>query len=181
MRRVFLAIGLPEPVRRALTVAQFLLPLPRRSDPADLHLTLVFLGEQSDTGLQALDDEITRLRAAPFSLTLQGFGLFGGDRPRLAFAAVLPSAPLMALQARLQRAAEVAGLSPEARNFHPHVTLGRFSRLPLPDVMRLERAVAEGAGFVAGPFPVAGFGLYESRPAATGPRYHLLADYPLTG
>ena len=73
MRRVFLAIGLPEPVRRALTVAQFLLPLPRRSDPADLHLTLVFMGEQSDTGLQALDDEITRLRAAVAEAEARGY------------------------------------------------------------------------------------------------------------
>jgi len=47
MIRAFLALDLPGDIRSALAVQQFLLPLPRRIEPALFHLTLVFLGEAS--------------------------------------------------------------------------------------------------------------------------------------
>ena len=48
MIRAFLGLDLPEEVRSALAVEQFLLPLPRKVDPGQMHLTLVFLGEVPD-------------------------------------------------------------------------------------------------------------------------------------
>lgn len=179
MIRAFLALDLPGDIRSALAVQQFLLPLPRRIDPALFHLTLVFLGEVSAPQLEAAHEEFQRLRAEAFSLRLQGLGLFGGNRPRLAYAAVAPSDPLMRLQAAADRAARRAGLSPEARRFTPHVSLGRFPPPPLAEALRLERAVAEGAGFAAGPFPVQDMVLYQSQRGNHGPRYDELIRYPL--
>lgn len=181
MIRAFLALDLPDSVRAALTVQQFLLPLPRRVDPAAFHLTLVFLGEVPPPVLEAAHEAFQRLRPAPFALELQGLGLFGGDRPRAAWAGVQPCAALMRLQARAAQAARSAGLAPEARRFVPHVTLGRFPPPPLAAALTLERAVAEGAGFRAGPFEVTEMVLYESRLTAQGPRYERLAAYPFGG
>jgi 2'-5' RNA ligase len=178
MIRAFLALDLPETVRTALTVQQFLLPLPRRADPAAFHLTLVFLGEVAPQALEAAHEAFQELRIAPFTLTLAGLGLFGGGRPRVAWAGVQPCEALMRLQVRAEQAARRAGLAPEARRFVPHVTLGRFPPPPPAQSMALERAVAEGAGFRAGPFPVTGMVLYESRRLPQGPRYQPLAAYP---
>ena len=44
MIRAFLGIDLPPSLRGALQVQQFLLPMPRKVEPENLHLTLVFLG-----------------------------------------------------------------------------------------------------------------------------------------
>ncbi|HSF64408.1 MAG TPA: RNA 2',3'-cyclic phosphodiesterase [Paracoccaceae bacterium] len=181
MPRVFLALTLPPEVRSALAVVQFLLPLPRRVEPETFHLTLAFLGEVPGALLHDVHDALEAVRSPAFALTLRGAGLFGGARPRAAWVGVAPCAALDRLQAKVAFAAHRAGAPPEARKFVPHVTLGRFAP-PAPDeVMRLERAVAGQAGFVAGPFAVTEFALMESHVSARGSRYDALARYPLEG
>ncbi|MBK6467395.1 MAG: RNA 2',3'-cyclic phosphodiesterase [Rhodobacter sp.] len=177
MIRAFLGLDLPEPIRRALSVPQFLLPLPRRVDPGLMHLSLVFLGEVTDHGLEAAHESFAAFRTVAFPLTLQGLGLFGGDRPRAAYAAVAPSAPLTHLQAKAERAARAAGLHPEHRRFVPHVTLGRFSPPPFAQAASLERAIAE-TPFTAGPWQVTDMVLWQSHLGPKGPRYDELARYP---
>ncbi len=109
-----------------------------------------------------------------FSLSLQGLGLFGGDTPRAAYAAVAPSDPLSRLQARAEQAARAAGLSPEHRKFTPHVTLGRFPPLKGPAAAPLERAIAE-TPFTAGPWEVRDMVLWQSHLGPKGARYDDLA------
>lgn len=181
MIRAFLGIDLPEEVRAALTLQQFLLPLPRRLEPAAFHLTLVFLGEVAEPVLEAAHDGFSTLRAAPLTLALQGLGIFGGDRPRAVWAGLAPSDPLMALQARAERIARLSGCPVDHRRFVPHVTLGRFPPPPLAEAMRLERAVAAGAGFRAGPWQADRLTLWQSHLSSRSARYEVLADYPLWG
>ncbi len=150
MTRVFVALPLPEDIRSRLTVAQFLLPLPRRVDPADFHITLAFLGDLDSLLLDEVHLALSALHLPGFPLELRGFGLFGGDRPRSLHAVVAPSEGLSRLAARVTRACVLAGAQPKERRFTPHVTLGRFSP-GMADAMRLERAVAEGAGFATTP------------------------------
>jgi RNA 2',3'-cyclic 3'-phosphodiesterase len=179
MTRAFVALPIPEDIRSRLTVAQFLLPLPRRVDPADFHITLAFLGELDNATLDEVHLALSALRLPGFSLALRGFGMFGGDRPRSMHAVVTPCDGLARLAARVTRACVLAGSRPEERRFTPHVTLGRFSP-GMADAMRLERAVAEGAGFAAGPWVADRFTLFRSDLHRTGARYEALADYPLT-
>lgn len=180
MIRAFLALGLPDPVVSALRVQQFLLPLPRRVEPDSFHLTLVFLGEQPEHVLEAAHERFERVRMPPFDLSLQGLGLFGGAKPRAAWAGVAPSEPLMRLQAKLEQAARQAGIAVEARKFTPHVTLGRFSQIAPEDRIKLERAIAQGMGFATAPFTVSDIRLLRSHQTARGSVYDELVRYPLT-
>ena len=180
MIRAFVALPLPDAVRARLAMAQFLLPLPRKLPPDSLHITLAFLGDQPDPVLEEVHLALSALHLPPVQVALQGFGMFGGDRPRSFHAQVAASAALDHLQARVARACAMAGAEPPARRFVPHVTLGRF-RAGMADAMRLERAVADGAGFAAGPWLADRFVLLQSHPGAEGPHYQELADYPLTG
>ncbi len=179
MIRAFLALSLPPEVISRLSLLQGLLPLPREVDPAQFHLTLVFLGEVADPVLVALDDDLTRMAMPAFDLTLAGVGLFGGAKPRAAWAGVAPSGPLVRLQAKLEHAARIAGGHVDARRFHPHVTLGHFPTPPPDDRLRLERAVVAHAGFTAGPFPVRGVTLFRSSLTRHGAVHDPLAAYPL--
>lgn len=54
MIRAFLGLAVPAEVRGALQVQQFLLPLPRKVEPADLHVTLVFLGDCPESVLETV-------------------------------------------------------------------------------------------------------------------------------
>lgn len=141
MIRAFLGLDLPGEIRSALAVQQFFLPLPRRVEPELMHLTLVFLGEVAEPALEAAHEAFAALKIAPFPLSLQGLGLFGGTRPKVAWAGVAPSDPLMRLQAKAEQAARGAGLAPEHRRFAPHVTLGRFPPPP-PTCQRPGRTTA---------------------------------------
>lgn len=178
MRRVFLAIDLPDALRQQLVMAQFLLPLPRRVDPTLFHLTLVFLGDTGDDVLETLDAALQKQTSPAVPIALSGFDCFGGPKPRSAHALVRPDPSLIRLQSRLEATCRHAGARVEHRRFIPHITLGRFAPPPLPEAMRLERAL------VSAPVPEQAFlandvTLYQSHLAAKAPWYEPLARYPL--
>ncbi|NGQ89829.1 RNA 2',3'-cyclic phosphodiesterase [Rhodobacter sp. HX-7-19] len=179
MIRAFLALPLPDPVLSALRVQQFLLPLPKKTDPETFHLTLVFLGEQPEPVLQAAHDLFTEIRVQPFPLSLKSLGLFGGPKPRAAWAGTAPSETLNRLQAKLEHAARSAGIATESRRFTPHVTLGRFPPPPPEETFRLERAIAAGSTFTTPEWVVDHFILYQSHQTKQGSRYSELARYDL--
>ncbi|MDN5786456.1 RNA 2',3'-cyclic phosphodiesterase [Pseudorhodobacter sp.] len=179
MMRVFVALDVPHEVRSQLAVQQFLLPIPRKVDPAQFHLTLGFLGEQSDAVLEAVHEELLALRSAGFTLSLSGFGIFGKGKPHSVWAAVDPSEPLTHLQSKVERCARIAGVTLPACRFVPHVTLGRFAALNPEAATRLERAVVNGAGFRAGPWQASELVLYQSTLTPDGPRYDEAFRYPL--
>jgi 2'-5' RNA ligase len=178
MIRAFLALDLPDHARSALAVQQFLLPLPRRVDPARFHLTLAFLGELPDAVLEGVHDGMLALRLSAFDLALQGIGHFGGARPRAVYAGVVANAPLLRLQARVETIARRAGCDIPRTRFVPHVTLGRFATPMAADLPTLERAIVAGAAFRTDPFPVREVVLYRSI-MGPHPNYVDLARYPL--
>lgn len=176
--RVFIGLEMPQTVREALILQQFLLPLHRRIAAEDLHLTLLFCEELADDLAEVLHFELSDLHLPGFEMSLAGLGLFGGTKPHSAWAGVAPSVPLVALQAAVEAAGRRAGLDLPHHRFVPHVTLGRFSRPDTATLMRLERGIAAGAGFAAGPWHVDEIVLWQSVLTAGGPRYSELARYP---
>jgi len=179
MIRAFLGIEIPPAQRGALTVQQFLLPLPRKVEPESFHLTLVFLGDCPDDTLQAAHESFETLHEPAFTLQLQGLGLFGKDKPHTAWAGLAPSPPLLRLQNKAETIARRAGCPIDGRRFTPHVTLGRFPPPAFPETARLERAVAMGGGFASDPWEVSDLVLWQSHRTGKGPHYEVLARYPL--
>lgn len=179
--RLFVAVALTEPVRRALDAhlrgALGGRPLPGRAvAPARWHLTLRFLGDTSP----ARRDEVVRAmragdRGPPFTL---GFGRLGAF-PRASRAAVLwlgvdeGETPLRALAAAAEEAARRAGFPPEERPFSPHLTLARIR--PPVDV----RAVAERVPPFGARMPVDETVLFRSLPGPGGARYEAVERFPL--
>ena len=99
----------------------------------NLHLTLAFLGETDrvPSARRAMD----AAQGQPFELSFGDFGRFyrrGGD---IYWIGVKPNSALTALQKSLCAELRREGFSLEAREFKPHLTLGR-EVLPAPDFDR---------------------------------------------
>jgi 2'-5' RNA ligase len=97
--------------------------------PESLHLTLRFLGDTEPPRLAAV---AAQLRAAaaewpPLRLVLGAVcGFPSPRRPRVLACEVGPPGPLAGLASGVEAAVVRAGLSPEARPFRAHLTLGRY-------------------------------------------------------
>ena len=146
----------------------------------NLHLTLAFLGDVSDEGLEELHDALSGIRAQPVDLRFRGLGTFGDDRPRAVWAAVDADPALLDLQKQVERSARKAGLSPEARRFVPHVPLARLKG-HREDAVPLARFLGERGAASPPPVRAVAFSLMSSRLRPGGSVYEELARYPMTG
>jgi len=181
--REFLAIPLPESLRRAAWASRNILAPGgdgwRFVREEGLHLTLRFLGEVDPSRHGVLDaawlDAVGG--TGGLALRLRGAGLFPSTgRPRVLWLGVEDESPdgsLARLADRLEGAARAQGFPPEGRPFAAHVTLARArggARVIRPPVAR----IGDFGEFVAERVV-----LYRSEPGLGGPRYHEEASYPL--
>lgn len=132
MIRSFIALPLPAKIRKA--IARFQQGLAgdlsevRWSNPETLHLTLRFLGDQTEDSLEKLGEIVLSVgrSCSPFSLTLSGVGAFPHwSRSRVLWLGFEPSVPLDHLYQQLSDQLAEIGIPRETRKFHPHLTLGR--------------------------------------------------------
>ncbi|MCG8650283.1 MAG: RNA 2',3'-cyclic phosphodiesterase, partial [Pirellulales bacterium] len=126
MPRLFSALEIPFEVGERLAGLRGGLMGARWVDPENYHITLRFAGDIDDPTAHELHSALASISMPSFSLMLDGLGSFGNRKPRSVWAGIAPSDPLLTLQRANERAAQKIGLPPEARNFHPHVTLARM-------------------------------------------------------
>jgi RNA 2',3'-cyclic 3'-phosphodiesterase len=149
--------------------------------PANLHLTLRFLGNAVDRAVVLKLDEILAGLAgqtSPFMLHARGTGAFPNlDRPRTIWIG-LASGELMRLARQIEDAAVQVGLAPEARSYTPHLTIGRVR--DLRRWQRLRQALAQSSTQDFGSTLVSEMTLYRSIVGGEASRYEALARYPFT-
>lgn len=177
MIRLFVGLALPDGVIARLAMLCAGLPGANWVEPANMHLTLRFIGEVEKTAAEEIDYMLASVQAEAFSLELAGLGTFGeGAKAHALWAAVMPSPALSHLQAKVESAVVRAGQPPEGRKFTPHVTLARLNK---PQPNRLKSYIEGNNLFSAGPFVVDQFTLFESRLGKGGAVYIPQVDYPL--
>jgi 2'-5' RNA ligase len=177
MHRLFVAIRPPQEIRDLLIDAMDDSPEFRWQEEEQLHLTLRFVGEVERPIAEDLAAALAGIRAEPFELRVSGVGRFEQRNSGALWAAVEPKPPLAALAAKVERVCQTAGLEPERRAFHPHITLARWKGRRTREVHEfLERR----ASLVSAPFAVDRFILFESRLSRHGAHYEEVAVYPLT-
>ena len=123
MHRLFVAIRPPEAIREALLDLMEGVPDLRWQQDEQLHLTLRFVGEVERPVAEDLAAELERIRFDRFEMALDGVGKFEKHRHGALWAGVAPRDQLKALNAKVERACQSAGLEPERRAYHPHITL----------------------------------------------------------
>jgi RNA 2',3'-cyclic 3'-phosphodiesterase len=174
--RLFVAAELPPQLRAAFASVQREMagaPLSVRwVRPEAIHLTLKFLGEVRE---ERLAEILTALRGsgaaiAPFLLEAAGASVFPArGAPRLIWVEVRGNLPAArGLAAAIDSATARVGFPPEAREFRPHLTLGRVKGPGRGDWRSiLERAALQATG----EFQVSEHVLFESRLGPGGAVY----------
>ena len=191
MPRAFVAVLLDEQTRRTVA-AQIdrMRPLSKIVawvPPHNLHLTLRFLGDQTEeqlaTVVPALEEAASGVPA--FTLSLKGLGAFPGlDHPRTLWVGVSEGVQeVQRLQARVAEALGRRGVPIEARAWQAHVTIGRVTdemRRRREGMPELRAAVMRGATTPFGSMPVASIVLMRSDLYTSGTRYTGIASVPLS-
>ena len=176
MHRLFAAIRPPEAIRDLLVDAMDDSPERRWGPEHNLHLTLRVIGEVERPLAEDLAAALASVHSPRLELSLSGVGQFAQRNGGAVWAAVQPREPVAALAAKVERACVTAGLEPEHRAFHPHITLARWNRSAAPAVQRfLER----NRGLASDPFAAESFTLFESHLSRHGAHYEAVAEYPL--
>ena len=152
--RVFAAIELPPELTERLAgiMAELGPMLPRKSirwaRAEGIHLTLKFYGEVASDRLPALQQSLKTAAASahPMSLEAGSLGVFPNPfRPRVLWVGLAGDVQnLRALQIAIDALSTPLGFKPEARDFTPHLTLGRFhGSLRLPEREKLVEALKD--------------------------------------
>lgn len=177
MHRLFVAIRPPEEVRDLLVDAMDGSPELRWVLEDNLHITLRFIGEVERPLAEDIAATLSNIRSDRFDLRVAGIGVFEQRNGGALWAGLEPRRPLAALAAKIERVCIIAGLEPERRVFHPHITLARWSRhgsAAAQAFLERNRAVTSPS------FAVGSFSLYESRLSRHGAHYEEVADYRLS-
>lgn len=149
--------------------------------PANLHLTLKFIGEQPDSlipDIQALMAEVC-LRHQPFSLDFNRTGIFGSSyNPRVLWLGTTADATALNLLANdLLNTLERIGFERDRQNFVPHLTLARINHLS--DKPRFQRIIGNIAQQHYATLDARSMVLYESILRKEGPKYLSLSESQL--
>ncbi len=189
--RTFIAIELPEATRVALYDFRELL---RRKGihatwvkPEAMHLTLRFLGdvtEEQASTLSAILTEAYSSTAAPF-LLVRGVGAFpSSTNPSILWAGIdTLQGNLETLQQAAESAARQIGIPPEAKPFHPHITLARFKKREdsRSAAQLITPYLAEDMKPEFGnEFRASNVVLFNSTLTKNGPVYKILQEFPLS-
>jgi len=179
MVRTFVAIDLPEDIRERARESQEIL---RRSsgrlaivDPANLHLTVKFLGEIDPARVGPVAEALRAVRADPFSLTVGHAVCNPPRRPRVIWCDVTDGGESAALARQVDDLVAPLGFPRETRLFRPHVTLARVKEFHPSQCWEVERMPREPLGTCR----VESIKLKKSTLTPRGPIYDDLAEVAL--
>ncbi len=178
MIRLFVAIDIPEMIRKEVDGLGRSIPNARAIPADQLHLTLKFIGEVEGSRLLDIRDALSEIILPKFSLSLQGVGTFPPrGEPRILWAGVAVAERTTALRNSIERSLAAIDIPRDKKKFTPHLTLARLKNCP---IRHLQQFLAGNAFFQSSEFPVEGFHLYRSQLTPKGALHSLDSSYPLT-
>ncbi len=185
MVRAFLAIEVPPEYRPGLAAVQESL---KRSGadvrwvaPANIHLTLKFLGDITAAQVaQVAEGAAAAAAATPvFTLQASGVGMFPSSKnPRVIWLGLDGQLETLGILVQhLEDALEALGFPKENRAFTPHLTLGRVRSSRGKEALQKQVQSLQLPPFP--PFQVARVVLYQSTLRPSGAVYTILQQSPL--
>ncbi len=187
--RSFIAIELPDEVKKGLRELQAQLKAGGSApvkwvDPANIHLTLKFLGNVAADRIDEISSAMTNAvqDTSTFKLEIKELGVFPNPRRvQIVWVGLGGEVDKLAsLQQRIERGLEKLGFAPENRRFTPHLTLARIRDRATPrERERLGQLIAETEFATAQGFRVDSVKLMKSQLTPEGPIYSRLSSAEL--
>jgi 2'-5' RNA ligase len=180
--RLFVALSISAEVRESLAL---LLDELRRADnrprwvnPANLHVTLKFIGHVPGEKLPSINDALSKVTPpAELALNFRGLGFFPNDRrPTVVWAGVQELSGLADLAGHIDESLAGCGIMRETRPFAPHLTLASMRETRLAEALRALIRQSEDRPF--GGQIAREFHLMESKLKPTGAEYTTLRSFP---
>lgn len=178
-------IAIPLPISAQHTIAEWVEQLKQRQKtgvrwvhPANLHLTLKFLGDISPAQIPDIQREMQAAAAelCVFTFDLKNIGAFPGlYKPRVIWVGIQAPPALKELHHSLDHRLKSLNFPLEERPFSAHLTLGRISRKAgESDIASLTALLRQPHHNTLTGIPVQTLHLYRSELSPQGPRYTLL-------
>jgi 2'-5' RNA ligase len=167
-KRLFVAIDLPESTKQSLIDLDPKIRGVRWTEAAQMHLTLGFFGDVPEDVDLALREKLSAIEFGAFFLPITGIGTFPSKGPpKIIWIGVGRGHPhLFQVHKRVQEAALAAGIEPELRPWHPHITIARC-RDVAPQSIR--KFLQSNVDLDAGMIRVEALHLYSSKLTPAGP------------
>ncbi|WP_142416191.1 RNA 2',3'-cyclic phosphodiesterase [Bartonella massiliensis] len=136
MGRLFSALQIPQQTTQQLISLQNGLPNTRWINPQNFHVTLSFFGEVKNVTENALMHAFDTIKLPPFILQIEGFDIFGSENasPSLVIR-IEPCEALHLLHEKMQCIRSHLGLTPDERQFTPHITVARLRNIKPEDLV----------------------------------------------
>ncbi|MGC1452178.1 MAG: RNA 2',3'-cyclic phosphodiesterase [Candidatus Sulfotelmatobacter sp.] len=128
--RIFIALDIDDTIRER--ISHFLdgvhgfAPDARWAKPESLHVTLKFIGEQPEPGIEQIKQALSTIAASPTEIRFHGYGFFPTPKSARVFWIGMETGPqLAALATVIENNLASLGMPKENRPFSPHLTLAR--------------------------------------------------------
>ncbi|MFB6356869.1 MAG: RNA 2',3'-cyclic phosphodiesterase [bacterium] len=148
--------------------------------PVNYHITVKFLGEISQDLRSRIDVGMQKglPTVGPLHVELNGAGVFPDPgNASVALAGVDHPPGLIELQNEVEDITTNLGIEPENREYHPHVTLGRFKSSA--EARTVREWIQSASGQLTGEWTVDELVLFESELGADGPTHTRHERWPL--
>jgi 2'-5' RNA ligase len=193
--RLFVALDIDDNIRNR--IARFLdgvrefAPDARWVRPESLHVTLKFIGEQSESQADEIKKPLQSIEAAAFEMSFRGYGFFPTTRaPRVFWIGIEADSKLTSLAATVDSSLAALSIPKEQHAFNPHLTLARGGggsgspRKQKGDrtnrsFQRLQEKLTALPAPEFGTMTTREFFLYQSRLSPSGSQYTKLAGFAL--
>jgi RNA 2',3'-cyclic 3'-phosphodiesterase len=167
-KRLFVAIDLPKSTRQLLADLDPQIRGVRWTEPSQMHLTLGFFADVPEDIELKLQEQLRAIKFGAFFLPVNRVGAFSSKgAPKIIWIGVGKAHPhLFQIHKRVQEAALTAGIEPELRPWHPHITIARCRDV---SAQTLRKFLKSNAEFDGGMIRVEAFHLYSSKLMPAGP------------
>ena len=193
--RLFVAIDLEEAIRQKIVrfledVREFV-PEARWVRPESLHVTLKFIGEQSEDRVAAITERLRSVTLPGMEISFRGYGFFPTTKAPRVFWVGIQSGPALAeLAGSIDTGLTELNIPREDRTFSPHLTLARSGAGsgspkwrkgdgPNSVFATLQKRLAAMSNLDFGTMTAREFFLYQSQLSRGGSQYRKLQGFPL--
>lgn len=176
LRRLFVALELPTPIRGQLHALKKNFPGLRWTPIENIHLTIKFIGEVPDEIAGLIRQSLYDIRVGSFTARINGLGCFARKWQTVLWAGLEPCPALLDLKQRVDEVlANQTALPPDLGRYTPHITLARL-KTPPPNLKQTMTACSRQS---QAEFAVKSFTLFHSRLTTTGAMHTVEQLYPL--